>query len=63
MDKVKTVGRTVLARFEEPSTWAGAGIGAMAIHGLLPGAAGNALLAFLGAAAALLAIVVPEKKA
>jgi hypothetical protein len=51
----------VLARFEEPSTWAGTGVVAMALHAVIPGVLGDSLLAFGGAFAAVLAIILPEK--
>lgn len=50
----------VLARLEEPSTWAGAGIVAVAIHSVFPGALGDQLLAVGAAIGGLLAVVVPE---
>jgi hypothetical protein len=48
------------ARAREPSTWAGAGVGAVLIHSLAPGALGDALVAVAASLAALAAILVPE---
>jgi hypothetical protein len=50
----------LLARAREPSTWAGAGVGAVVIHSFAPGALGDALVAVAASLAALAAIVVPE---
>ena len=52
-----------LARAREPSTWAGAGVGAVIIHSFAPGALGDALVAVAASLAALAAILVPEHPA
>ena len=52
----------MLARLEEPSTWAGGSVLALAIHAVFPGALGNAIIALLASAGALLAIIIPEGK-
>lgn len=54
---------TILARLEEPSTWAAGGAGALIIHAVAPGALGDGLLAIGGGLAVVLGIVLPEKKA
>ncbi len=51
----------VLARVEEPSTWAGAGIVAVVVHSMFPGALADSIIAVGAAVGGLLAIVVPEK--
>lgn len=53
----------LLARLCEASTWAGAGVGAVIIHSLAPGALGDALVGVAAALAALAAILIPEKPA
>lgn len=53
----------ILARLEEPSTWAGGGIGAVMIMSVIPGTTGQAIVGVVAAAAALLAVVIPEKSA
>ncbi len=53
----------LLARVEEPSTWAGAGIVAVVVHSIAPGAVGDSILAVGAAVGGLLAVVVPEKRA
>jgi hypothetical protein len=53
----------LLARAEEPSTWAGTGVLAAVVHSIAPGALGDSLLAVGAAAAGLVAVVVPERKA
>ena len=52
----------MLARLEEPSTWAGGSVLALAIPAAFPGALGNAIIALLASAGALLAIIIPEGK-
>lgn len=61
MDQLKKLGKMALARMEEPSTWAGVGVGAVVIHTALPGDLGNAIIGALAALGAVLAIVCPEK--
>ncbi len=51
----------VLARIEEPSTWAGGGIAAMAISAVAPGNLAANILQIGGAVGGLLAVVLPEK--
>lgn len=51
----------LLARIEEPSTWAGASIVAVGIHSIAPGALGDSILTVGAAIGGLLAIIVPEK--
>jgi hypothetical protein len=53
----------IIARVSEPSTWAGTGIIATAIHAVLPGAIGDAALTVIQAVAGLAAVVASEKKA
>jgi hypothetical protein len=53
----------LLDRAKEPSTWAGTGIIAVAVHSAFPGSVGDAILQVGSAAAGLLAVVVAEKKA
>lgn len=53
----------LVARAREPSTWAGAGVGAVVIHSFAPGALGDAVIAVAASLAALAAIVIPEKPA
>ena len=60
MDKLKSIGIWVLARAEEPSTWAGAGGGAIALHMVMPGLLGDKAIAVAAAVGALLAVVIPE---
>ena len=62
VEKLKSVGAWMLARLEEPSTWAGGSVLALAIHAAFPGALGNAIIALLASAGALLAIIIPEGK-
>lgn len=57
-----TIVKTILARLEEPSTWAGGGIAATLAHQYF-GATGDAVIGVAAAGAALLAIVLPEKSA
>lgn len=52
-----------IARASEPSTFAGAGIIATAIHAILPGAIGDSTLTVLQAASGLIAVIAAEKKA
>jgi hypothetical protein len=52
----------ILSRIEEPSTWAGGSLLAIALHTVAPGALGDAVLAVGASIGALLAIVIPEKK-
>lgn len=52
-----------LDRAKEPSTWAGTGILATAIHALLPGALGDSALAVLQTLSGLIAVIAAEKKA
>lgn len=61
MDKAKTIVKWVLARLEEPSTWAGGSAAVVAVHILFPGALGDSLVAALAAIGGVLAIVYPEK--
>jgi len=49
-------------RLKEPATWAGGGLAATILHSWFPGAEGNAILTWCAATAALLAIVLPERK-
>lgn len=60
---VSTALRFLLARVEEPSTWAGAGIVAVVVHSVAPGALGDGVLGVGAALGGLLAVVVPEKSA
>ena len=53
--------KSILARLEESSTWAGGGIGAVLLGALVPGTTGQAVLHVVAAAAAALAIIIPEK--
>jgi hypothetical protein len=46
---------------EEPSTWAGSGVLAVAAHAYF-GAAGDAAIALLSAIGGFFAVVIPEKK-
>ena len=62
VEKLKSVGAWMLARLEEPSTWAGGSVLALAIHAAFPGTLGNAIIALLASAGALLAIIIPEGK-
>jgi hypothetical protein len=55
--------RWLLARIKEPSTWAGAGLVAVAVHSVAPGPLGDAILALGAAAGGLLAVAAPEKSA
>jgi ABC-type Fe3+-siderophore transport system permease subunit len=57
---VNAVLQWILARVEEPSTWAGAGVAAVLIHSIFPGALGDSILQVGAAIGALLAIVIPE---
>jgi len=52
----------VLARWEEPSTWAGTGIVSMAIIAWLGPSLGGSIITALAAVGGVLAIVLPEKK-
>jgi hypothetical protein len=52
----------LLARVEEPSTWAGTGVVAAIVHSITPGATGDSLLAAGAALAGLVAVVAPEKR-
>lgn len=61
MDKLAKAGAWLLARWEEPSTWAGTGIIAVTAH-LYFGAAGDAAVVALAAIGGFLAFVIPEKK-
>src|SRR5271166_6804393 len=56
------LGLWLADRLKEPSTWAGGGLAATVLHSWFPGAEGNAILAWCAATAALLAIVLPERK-
>jgi hypothetical protein len=58
---LSNVFRFLLARVEEPSTWAGAGIVATIVHSIAPGALGDGVLALGAAIGGLLAVLVPEK--
>lgn len=60
MDKVMKVLRWLVARIEEPSTWAGTSLVAVAIHHFFPGALGDSIIALGVATGGLLAIVLPE---
>ena len=62
VEKLKSVGAWMLARLEEPSTWAGGSVLALAIHAAFPGTLGNAIIAVIASIGGLLAVVVPEKK-
>lgn len=53
----------LIARVAEPSTWAGAGIVAVAVHSIAPGPLGDAILAVGASVGGLLAVVVPERSA
>ncbi|WP_018264311.1 MULTISPECIES: hypothetical protein [Methylosinus] len=53
----------LLARVEEPSTWAGTGVVAAIVHSVAPGALGDGVLAAGAALGGLIAIVAPEKAA
>ncbi|MBG0810597.1 hypothetical protein IY145_14590 [Methylosinus sp. H3A] len=52
----------LLARAEEPSTWAGTGVLAAIVHSIAPGALGDGVLAAGAALGGLIAVVAPEKK-
>ncbi len=60
MDKLAKAGIWLLARLEEPSTWAGSGVIAVLAHSYF-GAAGEALVAVGASLGGFLAIVLPEK--
>jgi hypothetical protein len=60
MDKLAKAGIWLLARLEEPSTWAGGGVLAVMAHSYF-GATGDALIAALAALGGFLAMAMPEK--
>ena len=59
MEKLKIY---LLARLEEPTTYAGGGVLATMIMAVLPEHLGSAILGAMAAIGALLAIILPEKK-
>ncbi|MDI9847575.1 hypothetical protein QM467_05805 [Rhodoblastus sp. 17X3] len=61
MNSLVNMGHWLLARMEEPSTWAGSGVLAVAAHAYF-GAAGDAAIALLAAIGGFFAVVIPEKK-
>jgi hypothetical protein len=62
MDKLKAFGIYLLARLEEPSTYAGGSVLATLIAAVFPGHLGTAILGAMAAIGAVLAIAIPEKK-
>lgn len=61
MNTMMKLGHWLLARLEEPSTWAGSGVLAVTAHAYL-GAAGDAAIGVLAAIGGFFAVVIPEKK-
>jgi hypothetical protein len=61
MSSFMKLGQWVLARMEEPSTWAGTGVLAVTAHACF-GAAGDAAIAVFAAIGGFFAVVIPEKK-
>jgi hypothetical protein len=61
MNSLLKLGHWLLARMEEPSTWAGSGILSIAAHAYF-GVAGDAAIALLAAIGGFFAVVIPEKK-
>jgi hypothetical protein len=61
MNGLVNMGHWLLARMEEPSTWAGSGVLAVAAHAYF-GVAGDAAIALLSAIGGFFAVVIPEKK-
>lgn len=53
----------LLDRAKEPSTWAGTGLVATAIHSLIPGTIGDNVIGWLQVTAGLVAAFAAEKKA
>ena len=53
----------LLARAEEPSTWAGTGVLAAVVHSIAPGALGDSLLTVGAAVGGLVAVSCPRKSA
>lgn len=62
MQKLKSFWHYILARLEEPSTYAGGSVLATIVAAIFPGHLGTAILAAMAAIGAVLAIVIPEKK-
>ena len=61
MDQVKAMLARLLAMWEEPSTWAGSGVLAVAAHQYF-GSTGDAFVVMMAAMGGFLAMLIPEKK-
>lgn len=61
MNTFVKLGHWLLARMEEPSTWAGSGVLAVTAHAYF-GATGDAAIAVLAAIGGFFAVVMPEQK-
>jgi hypothetical protein len=62
MNTLIKFGHWLLARIEEPTTWAGSGVLAVTAHAYF-GSAGDAAIGVLAAISGFLAVVIPEKSA